>query len=72
MLFCALLASGRITMRKVDGWQSLAAKQFSGHALKAFLHPSSSSPGSRGMAPNAPKCALIPARKLIRILTVPQ
>jgi hypothetical protein len=32
-----------------------------------FLHPSSSSPGSRGRAPSAPKCALIPARKLIRI-----
>ena len=26
MLFWALLASGRITMRKVDGWQSLAEK----------------------------------------------
>jgi putative transposase len=26
MLFWALLASGQITMRKVDGWQSLAAK----------------------------------------------
>ena len=24
MLFCALLASGQITMRKVDGWQTLA------------------------------------------------
>jgi hypothetical protein len=24
MLFWALLASGQITMRKVDGWQSLA------------------------------------------------
>ncbi len=26
MLFWALLASGRISMRKVDGWQSLAEK----------------------------------------------
>jgi putative transposase len=26
MLFWALLASGQITMRKVDGWQTLAAK----------------------------------------------
>jgi len=26
MLFWALLASGQITMRKVDGWRSLAAK----------------------------------------------
>ena len=26
MLFWALLASGQITMRKVDGWQSLAEK----------------------------------------------
>lgn len=26
MLFWALLASGQITMRKVDGWQSLATK----------------------------------------------
>jgi transposase-like protein len=26
MLFCALLASGQITMRKVDGWRSLAEK----------------------------------------------
>jgi putative transposase len=26
MLFCALLASGQITMRKVDGWQSLTQK----------------------------------------------
>jgi hypothetical protein len=26
MLFWALLASGRITMRKVDGWQILAEK----------------------------------------------
>ena len=25
-LFCALLASGRITMRKVDGWQTLGEK----------------------------------------------
>jgi hypothetical protein len=24
MLFCALLASGQINMRKVDGWQTLA------------------------------------------------
>lgn len=24
MLFWALLASGQITMRKIDGWQSLA------------------------------------------------
>jgi putative transposase len=26
MLFRALLASGQITMRKVDGWRSLAGK----------------------------------------------
>jgi hypothetical protein len=26
MLFWALLASGQTTMRKVDGWQSLADK----------------------------------------------
>ncbi len=26
MLFWALLASGQITMRKVDGWQTLATK----------------------------------------------
>jgi putative transposase len=26
ILFWALLASGQITMRKVDGWQSLAEK----------------------------------------------
>ena len=26
MLFWALLASGQITMRKVDGWQTLAGK----------------------------------------------
>ena len=26
MLFWALLASGQITMRKVDGWHSLAAR----------------------------------------------
>ena len=26
MLFWALLASGQITMRKVDGWQSLAER----------------------------------------------
>ena len=26
MLFWALLASGQITMRKVDGWQMLATK----------------------------------------------
>jgi hypothetical protein len=26
MLFRALLASGQISMRKVDGWQSLATK----------------------------------------------
>jgi hypothetical protein len=26
MLFWALFASGQITMRKVDGWQSLALK----------------------------------------------
>jgi putative transposase len=26
MLFWALLASGKMTMRKVDGWQSLAEK----------------------------------------------
>jgi len=26
MLFWALLASGQITMRKVDGWQSLTEK----------------------------------------------
>ena len=26
MLFWALLASGQITMRKVDGWQSLTHK----------------------------------------------
>jgi hypothetical protein len=26
MLFLALLVSGQITMRKVDGWQSLAEK----------------------------------------------
>jgi hypothetical protein len=26
MLFWALMASGQITMRKVDGWQSLAEK----------------------------------------------
>jgi hypothetical protein len=28
MLFCALLASGQITMCKVDGWRSLAVKPF--------------------------------------------
>ncbi|MGI8569692.1 MAG: hypothetical protein ACR2KT_11775 [Methylocella sp.] len=28
MLFCALLASGQITMRKRDGWQSLTDKPF--------------------------------------------
>jgi putative transposase len=28
MLFWALLASGQITMRKVDGWQSLSEKPF--------------------------------------------
>jgi hypothetical protein len=27
MLFCALLASGQINMRKVDGWQTLATNQ---------------------------------------------
>lgn len=26
MLFWALLASGQITMRKVDGWQTLSQK----------------------------------------------
>ncbi len=26
MLFWALLASGQVTMRKVDGWQTLAEK----------------------------------------------
>jgi putative transposase len=26
MMFWALLASGQISMRKVDGWQTLAAK----------------------------------------------
>jgi hypothetical protein len=26
MLFWALLASGQISMRKVDGWQTLATK----------------------------------------------
>jgi len=26
MLFCALLASGQINMRKVDGWQTLSTK----------------------------------------------
>ena len=26
MLFWALLASGQITMRKIDGWQTLAEK----------------------------------------------
>jgi putative transposase len=26
MLFWALLASGQITIRKVDGWQTLATK----------------------------------------------
>jgi hypothetical protein len=26
MLFWALLASGQITMRKVDGWQTLATR----------------------------------------------
>jgi putative transposase len=26
MLFCALLASGQIIMRKIDGWQTLATK----------------------------------------------
>jgi hypothetical protein len=26
MLFWALMASGQITMRKVDGWQSLVKK----------------------------------------------
>ena len=26
MLFWALLASGQITMRKIDGWQTLATK----------------------------------------------
>jgi hypothetical protein len=28
MLFWALLASGQIIMRKVDGWESLAEKPF--------------------------------------------
>ena len=28
MLFWALLASGQIVMRKVDGWESLAEKPF--------------------------------------------
>jgi putative transposase len=28
MLFSALLASGQITMRKVDGWQGRAEKPF--------------------------------------------
>jgi hypothetical protein len=27
MLFWALMASGQITMRKVNGWQSLAGKR---------------------------------------------
>jgi hypothetical protein len=27
MLFCLLLASGQIAMRKVNGWRSLAAKR---------------------------------------------
>jgi len=27
MLFWALLASGQINMRKIDGWQTLAATQ---------------------------------------------
>jgi putative transposase len=27
MLFWALLASGQINMRKVDGWQTLASRQ---------------------------------------------
>ena len=31
MLFWALLASGPITMRKVDGWQTLATKPTGGH-----------------------------------------
>jgi putative transposase len=26
LLFCALLASGQISMRKVDGWKRLATK----------------------------------------------
>ena len=34
MLFWALLASGQITMRKVDGWQTLAEKPASSAALE--------------------------------------
>ena len=32
MLFWALLASGQITMRKVDGWQTLATKEVPDYA----------------------------------------
>jgi hypothetical protein len=34
-LFWALLASGQINMRKVDGWQTLATKP---RSLKRYLH----------------------------------
>jgi hypothetical protein len=40
MLFLALLASGKITMCKVDGWQSLAGKP-SGHILDLVAWPDS-------------------------------
>jgi hypothetical protein len=40
MLFLALLASGKITMCKADGWQSLAGKP-SGHILDLAAGPDS-------------------------------
>jgi hypothetical protein len=35
MLFWALLASGQINMRNIDGWQTLATKP---RRLKRYLH----------------------------------
>jgi hypothetical protein len=48
MLFWALLASGQINMRKVDGWQTLSAKSHRSanrpRSLKRYLHVTGDAP----------------------------
>ncbi len=44
MLFWALLASGQITMRKVDGWQSLSEPLETWFRLTSLPDPSNHQP----------------------------
>lgn len=61
MLFWAMLASGQIVMRKVNGWETLAEKRRAGRSMSPFYRAARARPSVE----NEPDDRLLGGRALV-------